>query len=595
MKKLFELLFTHDVAKMPEDMRRKKNVILVTTIASTIILDVLSFSIKGAQIALASGLNYVALVLMICYFIRQVLRSTVHTYTDALKNQFNMQSDTYITTSISEISNAVRGKVFHKKEDHSLIMTNAEVIHNLKEFVNYIWTFWQNFPIVIANSLMALAMSIAILLTEFLQTGDLKLTLSLSAVLLGCIILFGILYKVRLGVRNKFRENHRKLRKENEVLMNDVKNIEPLIKDEFSYRVTLVVDNLKNKRGLEKKEIFKLNSLHVLRTIVLAVFMVSIIIFKLAYAGGIDNLTIVVLTDIIAISTVYSNILDKVGSILDNFETLTNTIKDAERVKTDVDNIMGVYNVEKSTKYAPSVDISQITVEPFEFSYPGQMTLYTLRNTTPFILEHGKSYLVHGHTGCGKSTFMHLLIGKIRMNTTPISYGNATQEAYLASIMHESNGRLGTNTVLQELIFSSDVTKFDKNRMIDILHGTRIYEDVMRNIGLTIPNDDKVLKYLNETTIEQYSSGQKQRLAIVKVLYNLSDQHQIVVFDEATNALDDNTALSVLKYMADYCQKDKERIVLFVSHQVDLTKALTDGNITFVSDHFPIYDIKTEV
>ena len=155
--------------------------------------------------------------------------------------------------------------------------------------------------------------------------------------------------------------------------------------------------------------------------------------------------------------------------------------------------------------------------------------------------------------------------------------------------------RLGANPVLQELIFSDDVSELNRERMIEVLHGTHIYEDVMRNIGLTFNNDDKVLEYLNSTTIEQYSSGQKQRLAIVKVLYNLKSNHQIVVFDEATNALDDSTAISVLKFMANYCQNDMERIVLFVSHQVDLTKEITDGNITFVSKTFPVFDIVTEL
>ena len=161
--------------------------------------------------------------------------------------------------------------------------------------------------------------------------------------------------------------------------------------------------------------------------------------------------------------------------------------------------------------------------------------------------------------------------------------------------MHESNGRLGANPVLQELIFSSDISNLDHERMIKVLHGTHIYEDIMRNLGLTFDNDAKVLDYLNSTTIEQYSSGQKQRLAIVKVLYNLKSQHQIVVFDEATNALDDDTAISVLKFMIDFCQNDMERIVLFVSHQVDLTKQITDGSITFVSNTFPVFDIVTEL
>ena len=286
--------------------------------------------------------------------------------------------------------------------------------------------------------------------------------------------------------------------------------------------------------------------------------------------------------------------MGKIASILDNFENIRNTIADVEKVKSDIDNIMQVYEFEKDTKFEGNVAISKITVEPFEFSYPGNMTLYTLRNVAPFSLEHGKAYLVHGHTGCGKSTFMHLLIGKIKMNKTPISYGS-TSEAYLSSIMHESNGRLGANPVLQELIFSSDISQLDTQRMLNILHGTHVYEDIMRNLGITLPDDEKVLKRLNESTIDQYSSGQKQRLSIVKVLYNLDKSHQIVVFDEATNALDDSTALSVLKFMANFCQEDRKRIVLFVSHQVDLTSTITQGNITFSSQQFHIYDIHAEV
>ena len=595
MKKLYNLLYSHEVAQMPAEMRRRKNVILTTTIVSTIFFDILSFSIKGAQSALAAGMNWLALGLMILYFIRQVLRSTIQTFTDAQKNHFSSQSDSYITANISQISNVVRGKVLCQKGDYSLIMTNAEAIFNLKEFIGYIWNFWQNFPIAVSNSIMAFVMSIAILVTEFLQTGDLKLTLMLSGILFTCIVLFGILFKIRLAVRKSYRENHRILRKENEVLLNDVKNIEPLIKNEFSYRVKLLIENLKNKRSLELKEIFKLNGLHVLRTLVLAMFMVLIIIIKLHQAGGIDNLSIAVLTDILAISTVYSNILDKVASILTDFENITNNLRDAERVKPDVDNIMNVYDQEISIKFANEEEIPKITVEQFEFSYPGAISVYKLRNSVPFELKRGKSYLVYGHTGCGKSTFMHLLIGKIRMLLSPISYGNTTQKAYLASIMHESNGKLGANPVLQELIFSNNLSDLNRDRMLEVLHGTHIYEDVMRNLGLTFNNDDKVLDYLNSTTIEQYSSGQKQRLAIVKVLYNLSKQHQIVVFDEATNALDDSTAISVLKFMADYCQKDMERIVLFVSHQVDLTKEITDGSITFVSKTFPVFDIVTEL
>lgn len=154
MNKWYEILYSHEIVQMPEAMRRRKNVILTTTIVSTFIIDALSFSITGAQRALAAGINWLALTLLILYFIREVLRSTVQTFTDDQKTRFSSQSDAYITSNVSNVSNVVRGKVFQKKGDYSLIMSNAEIIFNLKDFIGFIWTFWQNFPIVVANSVL---------------------------------------------------------------------------------------------------------------------------------------------------------------------------------------------------------------------------------------------------------------------------------------------------------------------------------------------------------------------------------------------------------------------------------------------------------
>lgn len=80
-----------------------------------------------------------------------------------------------------------------------------------------------------------------------------------------------------------------------------------------------------------------------------------------------------------------------------------------------------------------------------------------------------------------------------------------------------------------------------------------------------------------------------------KVLYNLNSTHKIVVFDEATNALDDKTAKTVLSFMANYCQKDMKRIVFFVSHQVKITREITDGEITFLQKSFPSYEVTVQI
>mgnify|MGYP003309006770 CR=1 FL=1 len=73
--KLKHLLHSHDVAEMPEAMQHRKNVILTVTIVSTVIFDILSFAIKGAQTALTFGLNGLAIGLMILYFLNILPRS----------------------------------------------------------------------------------------------------------------------------------------------------------------------------------------------------------------------------------------------------------------------------------------------------------------------------------------------------------------------------------------------------------------------------------------------------------------------------------------------------------------------------------------
>lgn len=579
---------------MPPEVSHRKNMILAIEIISTGILDLLSFSIKGAQFAIGMGLNSLAFVCILMYFLRDVLQATVQTFTDAQKNRFNEQQDSFIIENVSNISNVVRGKVLSQEKGFSKIMTNSEIILVMKEFISYIWQFLIRIPTAISNIITAFVLSVGILLAEFFQTKDLGLTIWFCVILFVCICVFGLLYSARFKIRKKYRQRHRILRKENEVLFNDVKNIEPLISDEFAYRVDLLINNIKSKRATEKAEDLHLNVVQIFRAIVLSFFMMGIISIKVYYVGGISNISIPVVTDILAISTVYSTILNKVATILKNFEEMANLIKDAESVKPDFDNIMEVYSTELMAEFTTEQNIERILVNKFSFTYSSKNSVYKLQNSNVFALDSGNSYLVYGHTGCGKSTLMHILTGKIKLKQAPISYGNASIKAYLASIMHESNGKLGSNPVLEELIFNQDYSTLNRQKLLEILKGTHIYDDIMRNLGLSADDDEKILKYLATTTIEEYSAGQKQRLAIVKVLYNLTYNHQIVVFDEATNALDNETAKSVLSFMAEYCQIERQRIVFFVTHQVDITREVTQGAITFKMSEFPVFEIISE-
>lgn len=585
--KIRSILHDHQMAEMPVEVVQLKNRIIIVQIVGTAIFDAISFSIKGAQFALERNMKLLAVLCLSLYFLKQVLQSSINAYMDAKKNSYSSLSDTYLTETVSRISNVVRGKVFQKQDGFSRIMQNSEIIMLLKEYIGYIWCFWQDLPTTIANIITAIIMSVTIMITEFMQTKNATHTIVFCIVLVLFTLIFAIIFKIRLKVLDFFRKSFRETRKENEVLMNDIRNIEPLIKREFSYRVSLLVKNLVKKRNLERKQISKLNFLQICRSCILALFMIAIIFLKLSYVGGISNITIEVMTDILAVSAVYSNILDKIVSILREIESITNTLKEAETSKEDVDKIMDVYYLEDKKEFTHE-NVGKITVNPFSFSYSGTNSIYELKNKTPFDLEKGDAYGVYAPTGAGKSTFMHLLTGKIQMDESPISYGLDCQKAYLASIMNEANGILGSQNVLSELTFGEQPVI---SKLLRILKGTHIYYDILRNLGLKFDDDNKVLEYLSTTTIQQYSTGQKQRLGIVKLLYNMTEDHQIVVFDEATNALDDETAKEVLKFISSFCQEDVPRIVFFVTHQRRITEEVTDGTITIVQNHFPTWEI----
>ena len=77
----------------------------------------------------------------------------------------------------------------------------------------------------------------------------------------------------------------------------------------------------------------------------------------------------------------------------------------------------------------------------------------------------------------------------------------------------------------------------------------------------------------------QVSGGEKQRIGIARALYY---NREIYIFDEATNALDDETEKIILGNLKNFL---KDKIVIFISHKNSTLKFcdkifnLTNGKI----------------
>ena len=100
-----------------------------------------------------------------------------------------------------------------------------------------------------------------------------------------------------------------------------------------------------------------------------------------------------------------------------------------------------------------------------------------------------------------------------------------------------------------------------------------LYEEIQENA-------EDVISYLGETTYDNYSSGQQQRLLITRLLYNLEEIYVVFVIDEMNYYLYYVSAVKTIQYILQYCEG---RTVIISTHQVDIMKKFADIEIKFAN------------
>lgn len=578
------LLNPHPVVLMPEEIKKPQTIYIVATIFSTGVLDLISMAVKGSTFAIAHGWNYLAFILLIAYYLRQCFNYTNKTVLEEQWQNIYAKSDDYINSNIIRVSNAVRGKVYSKTSNGSMeVMQNSEIIFQMHAYIRIIWDFWKTLPVTISSTITLLFLSGSMLYLEWIDTASGQTTSILFVLLLMCIIFYIFIARKKIKVHDKYRQEYQLLKKKSEKIKDTLKNIEPICTEEFEYRAQNFLDVLAKIHAIEKEMFTRFNKLTTYRAIAVAFFMCTILCIKVFSSGGISAISDTLIAEIIAIGAIYEAVLEKLDVILKNIEFIINSYKDLKTYSPDFKNILETYNQVANVKFE-TADVEEVTVNPMQAEYPKKESAYKLIVDFLFKLKKGYCYLFFGPTGCGKSTLIHIICGKLILKHSPISYGVSSIRGYLASLLHETNGKLGTEFVLNEIIFSNNQEDVCKEKLLEILRGLNLYENIKTNLGIHEDNEEterKVIHYLASTNIEEYSAGQKQRLAIAKLLYNLKTTHQIIAFDEATNALDSETTIKVLHFIKNYCMRDTPRILIFASHQIAEMMTIIDEAYTF--------------
>ena len=189
----------------------------------------------------------------------------------------------------------------------------------------------------------------------------------------------------------------------------------------------------------------------------------------------------------------------------------------------------------------------RICFKDVHFAYEEEAEVLKDINVT---FEKGKSYAIVGGSGSGKSTLFKLMLGHHRNYQGELTLdGKHMNTLDLDSLYNQM-------TVIQQDVFLFDSTLKDNITMFREFDGDKLNSAVNR-AGLDRLLVEKGDTYSCGEGGKNLSGGEKQRISIARCLIR---ETPILLMDEATAALDNNTALMVESAILDI--KDLTRIII---------------------------------
>ena len=194
----------------------------------------------------------------------------------------------------------------------------------------------------------------------------------------------------------------------------------------------------------------------------------------------------------------------------------------------------------------------RISMDGVSFGYTEESD--ALKNIS-LTLEKGKSYAIVGGSGSGKSTLLDVLMGNYDNYRGEVRYDGTELKDIAVESLYD------LISVVQQNVFIFDSTIRENITMFKEFPEEQV-EQAIRLAGLAKLMEEKGEDYLCGENGCNLSGGERQRISIARCLLR---NMQILVADEATAALDAQTAHDVIDAILD--MQNMTRIV--VTHQLE--------------------------
>ncbi len=201
--------------------------------------------------------------------------------------------------------------------------------------------------------------------------------------------------------------------------------------------------------------------------------------------------------------------------------------------------------------------MNTLKVEGISYSYINASGKQQVLNDINVEFKAGKVYAIVGESGSGKTTFLSLISALDKLQDGDIKYngkslkkiGGSEFRLKYVNIVFQSYNLIKYMTAKENVEVAID---FD-NRKVDA-------NKYLRQVGLSEEEGRRLIGKL--------SGGQQQRVAIARAIASNSP---IIVADEPTGNLDEDTEEKIINIFRDLAHKEK-KIVIIVTHSRQVAK-----------------------
>ncbi len=198
-------------------------------------------------------------------------------------------------------------------------------------------------------------------------------------------------------------------------------------------------------------------------------------------------------------------------------------------------------------------------------------------NNTSLLVESGDSVAITGPSGVGKSTLLNIISGldypdkgEIFFNDLCFSNLSSSQKTEFRlqniSLVFQSHNLLNDFNVIENILLPLMYKGLSKKQAIKIALESLEHVNMINH---------------ESSSISTLSGGEAQRVGIARAI---SMQSKIILADEPTGNLDNESSSSILTYLTDVCV-EKNITLVVVSHDNNIlgllknVKRLVDGKI----------------